>query len=210
MLPLISIVGCGPGAEEYLTVKAVRESENAEVLIGAPKLLRLFSESEAKKLATTSNLEKTLDLIDAHRRFKCAVLVTGDPGMFSLAKRIIERFGIDNCRVIPGISAVQLAFARVGIDWADARIISAHHSLPLSQDTFLSTFEKLAVLMGHSESFEWVHTLVGKLICPVRIVVVENLCSTEERVQEICRDALISHDFSFCSIVLVLRKRRIP
>ena len=35
-----------------------------------------------------------------------AVLVTGDPGIFSLARLVIERFGREQCRVIPGISSI--------------------------------------------------------------------------------------------------------
>jgi precorrin-6y C5,15-methyltransferase (decarboxylating) CbiE subunit len=210
MMPLITIIGCGPGSEEYLTAQAVRAAENAEVLIGAPKLLHLFSKNEAKKIPITSELEKTLDEIGTHRRFKCAVLVTGDSGIFSFAKRIIDRFGIDNCRVIPGISAVQLAFARIGIDWADARIISLHHHLPDGGmiDNLL-LFEKIAVLMGHKESFKWVHSLAQRLNAPFRMVVCENLSSADEHVLDIQPDELISRQFSCRSIVLIFRERSI-
>jgi precorrin-6y C5,15-methyltransferase (decarboxylating) CbiE subunit len=207
---MITVIGCGPGAEEYLTAQAVNAAACADVLIGAPELIDLFPNSKAKKISATSDLEKTLDEIEAHRQRKCAVLVTGDPGIFSFAKKIIGRFGVDNCRVIPGISAVQLAFAWIGVDWADARIISAHHHLPLPEaiDNLLM-FKKIAVLTGHKESFEWARSLVGKLNAPFRIVVCENLSSADERVHEIRPDDLLSRQFSFCSIVLILRERSI-
>jgi cobalt-precorrin-7 (C5)-methyltransferase len=208
MRPKITIIGCGPGATEFLTAKAVKAATSAEVLIGAPKLIGLFPNSEAKKLPMTADIDLTLAAIEAHRQHHCAVLVSGDPGMFSLAKKILRRFGIDNCLVIPGISAVQLAFARIGVDWADARIISAHHQLPHEAATEnLFMFEKIAVLMGHKESFEWVLTLVKKLNAPHRIVVCENLSSTDEQVREIRPDELVSCQFSMCSIVLILKER---
>jgi precorrin-6y C5,15-methyltransferase (decarboxylating) CbiE subunit len=208
MRPKITIIGCGPGAEEYLTAEAVQAAARADVLIGATKLLGLFPNNEAKRISITSNIEEILEDVEAHRQLKCAVLVTGDPGVFSIAKRTIDRFGVDNCRVIPGISAVQVAFARIGLDWADARIISAHYQLPSPKatDTLLG-FQKIAVLMGHCESFEWVHSLLGKCTAPFRIVVCENLSSADERVSEIRPDELLSCQYSFCSIVLILLER---
>ena len=58
------------------------------------------------------------------------VLVSGDPGFFSLAKLVLRRFGRENCRIVPGISSVHVAFSRICLDWADAKIISAHVSDP--------------------------------------------------------------------------------
>ncbi len=41
----ISIVGCGPGSLDYLTPAALRAIEEAEVLVGAIRLLDLFPAS---------------------------------------------------------------------------------------------------------------------------------------------------------------------
>ena len=38
----IVIVGCGPGSPDYLTAAAIRAVQEAEVLVGARRLLELF------------------------------------------------------------------------------------------------------------------------------------------------------------------------
>jgi len=64
----------------------------------------------------SAEIGEVLDHIDMRAyRQRIAVLVTGDPGLFSLAKPVIERFGRTRCRVIPGVSSVQTAFARIGV-----------------------------------------------------------------------------------------------
>ena len=129
----ISIVGCGPGSLDYLTPASLRAIEQAEVLVGAKRLLDLFAASPAERIVVSAEIGEVLDHIAVRAdRQRIAVLVTGDPGLFSLAKPVIERFGRTRCRVIPGVSSVQTAFARIGVDWADARIISIHKEYPVN------------------------------------------------------------------------------
>ena len=73
-----------------------------------------------------------LDQIAARRAAgrRVAVLVSGDPGLYSLAQNVVRRFGREHCEVVPAVSSVQVAFARLGLDWADARILSAHGRTP--------------------------------------------------------------------------------
>ena len=46
----ISIVGCGPGSLDYLTPATLRAVEEAEVLVGAKRLLDLFPASPADRV----------------------------------------------------------------------------------------------------------------------------------------------------------------
>ncbi len=126
----IAIVGCGPGSIDYITLAAAKAVQNAEVLVGAKRLLELFGDSKAEQIVVTGHIEDVLDKIQAACETRTvAVLVSGDPGIFSLTKTVNKRFGRENCITIPAVSSLQMAFARIGLDWADAKIISAHHKL---------------------------------------------------------------------------------
>ncbi len=117
----ITIVGCGPGSPDFLTVAALNAVEEAEVLVGAQRLLDLFPASNAERFVLGAGIGSALDeILERFIEKRVAVLVTGDPGLYSFAKLVIERFGRENCRIIPGISSVQCAFASIGTDWADA------------------------------------------------------------------------------------------
>ena len=54
------------------------------------------------------------------------VLASGDPGFFGIVRLLRERVGESELEVLPGVSSVALAFARVGLSWDDAVVVSAH------------------------------------------------------------------------------------
>ncbi len=141
----ITIVGCGPGTRECLTMEALSTVSGAEVVIGSMRLLSLFPALKAERIAVRGYREETIEAIKHHQGQRIALLVTGDPGLASLATVVIEYFGIEACRVLPGISSVQTAFARVGLSWEGARIISAHASEPHCNFDTLATEQRIAV-----------------------------------------------------------------
>jgi cobalt-precorrin-7 (C5)-methyltransferase len=204
----IKIVGCGPGSAEYLTPVAVAAGQEADVLVGARRLLDLFPLSDAERVEVTGKISAALNEIDA--RFdgrSIAVLVSGDPGIFSLSKLVIQKFGRERCEVIPGISSVQVAFARLGIDWSDARIISAHKSDPDVESDSLLTCDKLAVLGGRAGSLKWIASLfANEADRDRRIYVFEDLTTEEERMREVERQDLESLDVSPRTVVLLIKR----
>ena len=122
----LTIVGCGPGSREYLTRAAEQIVDEAEVIVGSAGLLALFPEARGEKV-TVDNVYERLDLVEkSYQQRRTVLLVTGDPGVHSLARLAIERIGRQNCEVIPGISSVQLAFAKAGLVWDEARVVSYH------------------------------------------------------------------------------------
>jgi len=52
------------------------------------------------------------------------VLASGDPGFFGIV-RALRRAGLE-AEVLPAVSSVALAFARLGVPWDDAVVVSAH------------------------------------------------------------------------------------
>ena len=54
------------------------------------------------------------------------VVASGDPGFFGMVRVLAERFGAAALDVRPGVSSVASAFARTGIPWDDAVVVSAH------------------------------------------------------------------------------------
>lgn len=103
----------------------------AEVLAGVPRLLRLFPEAPGERLPYDRGLETFLASLSPHLGArKAVVLVTGDPGLASLAASLARRHPFLPSRRLPGISSVQLACAEAGIDWLDAWMLRAHGSLP--------------------------------------------------------------------------------
>ena len=182
----ITIAGCGPGALEYVTPAALHAIEQAEVLVGARRLLETFPRVAAERIVVGADVHKALDAMAKHvGRRRIVVLVTGDPGLCSLARPVIRGFGRDACRVIPGISSVHAAFASVGIDWLGARILSAHDQAPDLEPASLASAEKIAVLAGNPANAAWVEALAAALIATHELYICENLTLADESVRHI-------------------------
>ena len=127
LLNKITIVGCGPGSKKYITGYAKQRIKKADAIIGSRRLLELFSDVEAEKFTINKNYKLLITrIVSLSRSNNVVVLVSGDPGFFSYAKLIIDKVGVENCEVIPGISSVQLAFAAIGKTWNDACFVSLH------------------------------------------------------------------------------------
>ena len=199
-------MGCGPGSPDYVTPAAIAAVEKADLVIGPERLLMLFPSRLLQSVVVNSTVEQALDVIEQRTDCKnIAVLVTGDPGIFSLARLVIERFGRKQCRVIPGISSIQAAFARIGLDWADAKIISAHKEDPYPDESLL-TSDKVAVLLGRSGSLRWVADhIVENAPADRRIFVFENLTMDNESVRETSRKELRDLQVSSTTVVLVIK-----
>lgn len=176
-------------------------------MIGSKRLLELFPDATCEKVAEGADTGKALKEIEARLgKGKIAILVSGDPGLYSLARPVIRRFGAAKCRVVPGVSSVQLAFARIGLDWSDAKIISAHAGDPVMGFDALRAESKIAVLGGRKESSEWVRKLAESLNGNRTIFALENLSLPNEKVEEVKPEELDGREYASMTIFLIIRR----
>ena len=113
----------GPRAAEALA--------GADVIAGSPRQLsstELLWRPGAETLVLASPLERALGRLTAASEVGKAVcvLASGDPGFFGIVRMLAARVGSRRLRVHPAPSAVSLAFARLGLPWDDAAVVSAH------------------------------------------------------------------------------------
>ncbi|MDR1651095.1 MAG: precorrin-6y C5,15-methyltransferase (decarboxylating) subunit CbiE [Synergistaceae bacterium] len=127
---MITIVGAGPGPREYLTPEAARAIGASRVIVGGARVLDA-AELPAGALRVDLPASGMADAVVGVLEEKSeggdvTLLVSGDPGFYSLAKRVIERFGRDAVRVVPGISSIQIMAARICRSWAGAEAVTLH------------------------------------------------------------------------------------
>lgn len=122
----ITIVGIGPGSDGYLLPVASDHIAQAAVLVGGKRLLQPYLKPGIKTKIVDGDLQGVVAFIaDELTTGNVTVLVSGDPGFYSLLPLLRRHFG-DRIDIIPGISSMQLAFARVGLPWQDALLASVH------------------------------------------------------------------------------------
>jgi precorrin-6B C5,15-methyltransferase / cobalt-precorrin-6B C5,C15-methyltransferase len=120
MNPQVTVIGCDG---RPFSPEATAALARAERVIGAPRHLRLIPALDGKALIELKHLDEALDALGQHEG-PTAVLASGDPGFFGIVRALRAR-GLAP-RVIPAVSSVALAFARIGLDWDDALVLSAH------------------------------------------------------------------------------------
>ena len=123
----ILVVGIGPGSREYMLPVAWEAIKSAKVIVGGKRALLTLAPPATKTRVVDADIEGLLNFIEAESRHdQVVVMVSGDPGFYSLLPALRRRFPRERLQVIPGISSVQLAFARVAEPWQDAGLLSLH------------------------------------------------------------------------------------
>lgn len=204
----VTIVGCGPGSKKYMTWYALQQINSAEVLIGSRRLLSLFSDAEADTFILNNNYKILITkIVSLSKKKKVVVLVSGDTGFFSYAKLIIDKIGIENCEVIPGISSVQLAFAKIGRAWNDACFMSLHGRTGKLASVVKKIMEneKVAVLTDNSNNVKLIaRKLLDAGLKERKIYVCENLSLGKERIREFDVSSILKIQIRDLNVIIFL------
>lgn len=141
----IAVVGVAgdlaPGKEVQRLV------ETADVVVGGRRHLDALAPSASRRVVLAGDVGGALEEI-ANAEGTVCVLASGDPGFFGIVRALAERFGRSALEVHPAPSSVALAFARVGLPWDDAVVVSAHgRSLDVAADRVCAA-PKAAVLVS--------------------------------------------------------------
>ncbi|MHC4267595.1 MAG: precorrin-6y C5,15-methyltransferase (decarboxylating) subunit CbiE [Planctomycetota bacterium] len=204
----ITIVGCGPGSKKYLTGHALQQINNADVLIGSRRLLSLFPDADADTYILNKNYKLLItQIVSLSKSKRVVVLVSGDPGFFSYGKLIINKVGIENCEVIPGVSSVQLAFAKIGRSWNDACFMSLHGRTGRIASVIKNVKEnyKVAVLTDNSNNVRVIaRKLLEEGLKDRKIFVCENLSLEKERIREFDVTSILKIQVSDLNVIIIL------
>ncbi len=123
----LSVVGIVGG--ECFGAAARTAIAGADVVVGSARhLADVDPPAHAGRVDLRGPLGPILDQIAGHLDAGRAVclLSSGDPGFFGIVRLLGVRFGVGRFAVHPAPSSVSLAFARVGLSWEDAAVVSAH------------------------------------------------------------------------------------
>lgn len=128
----IYIIGIG---YRPLDTEASRVIQKADAIFTSRRLVGVF-ERYAEYAAVRQNIIEINNLDDTIRAIReemqrpeqrCIVLLaSGDPLFFGIGRRMIEEFSRDAVEILPDISSIQMAFARVRLPWDDAFLMSLH------------------------------------------------------------------------------------
>lgn len=129
---MITVIGAGTGAP--LDAAALDAVRTAGLVVGARRHIDAAGLPPGTARVVMGPLAPALDAVEEHLAKAdgaaegggVVVLASGDPGFFGIARALAERFGPAELDIRPGVSSVATAFARIGLPWDDAVVVSAH------------------------------------------------------------------------------------
>ena len=121
MIPKIPIVGVGPDGLAGLTSRSREVLQAAEVVFGSDAALRLLPELQAERVRIGSDLPDIVEKLKSGLGTKRQVVAAiGDPLFYGTARYLCDKVGPDAFEVVPHVSSMQLAFARIMETWEEA------------------------------------------------------------------------------------------
>ena len=201
----ISLVGIGMGDRKSLTMEAMEAIYAADLLIGAKRMLEPFAGLH-KPMMCEYRPDEICQYIQEHPEYeKVAVLLSGDTGFYSGAKKLMTLLANENLTVCPGISSVVAFCAKLQISWDDVKLMSLHGR---GQNIIhaLKEYGKVFTLVGTKDG---IPNLCRKLIDygmeDTKISVGEALSYPQERI--VMGSALQLQNMEFDPLTVVLMER---
>jgi precorrin-6B C5,15-methyltransferase / cobalt-precorrin-6B C5,C15-methyltransferase len=202
----ITVVGTGTGAPVPEDVLA-----GARLVVGGRRHLDAVRLPEEAETVVLGPLAPALDTIERHldKEGRVVVLASGDPGFFGIVRVLAERFGSQRLDVRAEVSSVASAFARVGLPWDDAVVVSAHGRNLRTAVNVCRAHPKVAVLTGPgSGPAELGAALMHRTDARV-LVVASALGSADERLERVTPAEAAARDWGAAvSVVLCLDETR--
>lgn len=121
----INIIGIGMDGTETLTKKALQAIENAQILIGAQRMLDCFLKL-GKPVFCSYKSKEIAEFIKECEYEKIAVLMSGDCGFYSGAERLLPLIDDFETKVICGISTPVYFASKLKIAWQNMKFVTLH------------------------------------------------------------------------------------
>jgi len=203
----VFIVGIGDDGVEGMTSHAVRLVESAERLVGPDSCRDLVPAGLQGRLETVGSLDELVERIEDLGNRRLVVLASGDPLFYGTARYVCSRLGKDRFEVVPHVSSMQLAFARVKESWEDAYLASLS-----GLSTIERVIEKIRTVdtAGLFTSEQWPPNVVAASLLEqglqgYQAYVCENLGSPDERVTQGSLKEIASDSFGPLNVMILVR-----
>jgi precorrin-6Y C5,15-methyltransferase (decarboxylating) len=123
--PRFVVVGIGADGWDGLTIAAQRELQCASIIYGSKRQLQLLAAVPATLRTWDSPMSQHLHTVLAGtNEGPIHILASGDPMFHGVGASIVKQVGTQHVRILPAVSSVSLAAARLGWDLATTSIRS--------------------------------------------------------------------------------------
>ena len=207
----VHILGIGDDGLEGLTQAARLLVERADLIIGSERAVAAVGDSAARKVVLNGDPDQVARYVANNPDKQIVILASGDPLFYGTARYLCERLGKERFEVVPHVSSMQLAFARVKESWDEAYLTNlANQKLDRVMER-IRTAERVGLFTTEAFSPGTVaKALIERGIDYFTGYVCENLGSPDERVTQGELHELAGQHFSPLNVMILVRKPETP
>ena len=212
----ITIIGIGDDGLEGLTRQALDQIAGAGTVFGTASLLRKVEQSPAhvagQRMETAiADLDQMAAAIDNAQQLPVVLLASGDPLFYGTSRFLCDKLGKDRFEVLPHVSSMQLAFARVKESWDEAYLTNmATQTVPRVVERIRSS-EKVGIFTtDETPPAAIAKALLEQGIDYFTAYVCENLGSRDERVTRGTLQEIGKQTFASLNVMILLRMPNVP
>ena len=195
----ISVIGIGM-SRSTLTAQALEAVMQADLLIGAPRMLSEFKDLK-KQTSVAFLAQDILGVIRSSDAERIAVLFSGDVGFYSGAAGLLQLLDPASVTVYPGISSAVYFFAKCGRPWQNAELVSCHGLDTDLVSSVRRNREVFALTGGNVE--ELAASLVRAGFGDLGVTVGESLSYSDEKIWSSTVRELLGRTYSSLTVLLI-------
>lgn len=205
----VIVIGVVGNRLDDLPPARLGELRAAPVVIGAARFRNEVLALNPNFIPIAPRLYDTLAAADLSRG--AVVIASGDPGFFGATRVLAGLVGPERLRIHPGPSSVAVAFARLGLPWDDAVVVSAH-GRPLDEAIAAAgTNPKVAYLLSPENPAQVLGAALEQLgRGGDAMVVAERLGHLDERITGATVSEIATGSFDPLAVAIVLRAECSP
>lgn len=203
----VFLIGTGMGDPGNMTKEAWEACRSADIRIGSKRVLSGVTQMPAPCYAEY-RAEEIRRYLTLHPEYeKAAILLSGDTGFFSGARKLLEMFGDENVTVFPGISSAAYLCAKLHESWEDAKLMSIH-GRKMNVPAAVRENRKVIVLTGKADSFrELCRDLTACGLGNVKLYAGMDLSYDTEKILTGTPESLADADVSDLTTVMIINDR---
>jgi precorrin-6B C5,15-methyltransferase / cobalt-precorrin-6B C5,C15-methyltransferase len=207
----IHVIGIGDDGLAAVTPSVRELITGAEVLLGTERTLSLMPESKAERHVIPTDLNQLVATIQAAGKKRIVMLIHGDPMFYGLARYVCDKLGKERFEVVPHVSSMQLAFARVMETWEEAYLTNlANHPLDAVLEK-IRTAQKVGLFTtDQCGPAELANGLLARHIDYFTAYVCENLGARDERVTRGTLGEIATQKFDPLNVMILVRDPDAP
>ncbi len=228
-MPKIFVIGIG---YRPLDKRAHEALIRSRVVLASGRLADVFVRyaeyPEIKdKVVVINSIDETMSFMKSSLKAdvdaEITLLASGDPMFFGIGRRVMQEFDRDTVELIPDLSSMQLAFARIKEPWDDALLLSLHggpdpkrrRNLEYGLDDIpflLKKKNRISVLTDRVNNPSVIAQTIlnesekaGLCISDIKMYVCEKIGYPEEKINQGSVADIAAGQFSDPNVVIILR-----